>query len=301
MKERKCLKRGVVFTFIIVGICSLITTVWIYNDFLNHQIMIVQEEIIIHDLPKELNGFTLLQLTDLQGEYFGQEQEDFLAVINEIDYDVLAITGDMGDLDFDPEGRALRSLIEGLTGDGKVVYIEGNHGPFVKDREAGVVNELGKWLESQSIDLLMEPLAIEYEGKKVWIAEQTIPFYEPLGFEEITKDDVLIGLMHYPMNEYFYENQSENEKFPPYDLILAGHYHGGQWRIPGLGAFFISDVNGDNWFPSQDRVSGLTEWSGYKQYVSRGLGASGSNQLIRQRWFNPPEVNVLILTNENTK
>ena len=90
----------------------------------------------------------------------------------------------------------------------------------------------------------------------------------------------------------------ESGQFPPYDLILAGQFHGGQWRIPLYGAFFISDVNGENWFPSQDRVIGLTEWSGYYQYVSRGLGASGSNLLLKQRCFNQPEINLLILSSE---
>ena len=299
MEERSTgrLKRGLVF---ILSVCFLITVKWKYNESLNNQIKVVQEEIMIHDLPEELKGFTILQVTDLHGKNFGENQERLLAMINQIEYDVLAITGDMGDLNYDPDGQALKQLIVGLTGDGKVVYIEGNHGPFVKDREKGTVNELGEWLESRGVDLLMDPVAIDYQGTKIWIAEQTIPFYQPMGFEGITEEDTLIGLMHYPMNEYFYENQSKNEDFPSYDLILAGHYHGGQWRIPGLGALFISDVNGDNWFPSQERVSGLTEWSGYKQYVSRGLGASGSNPLIKQRWFNPPEINVLILTNESS-
>ena len=286
------LKRGLVF---ILSVCFLITVIWKYNESLNNQIRLVQEEIVIHDLPEELEGFTILQLTDLHGKHFGENQEQLLAMINQIEYDVLAITGDMGDLNDDPDGQALKQLIVGLIGEGKVVYVEGNHGPFVKDRESGTVNEMGKWLESQGVDLLIEPLAIDYQGAKIWIAEQTLPFYHPIGFEGITEEDTLIGVMHYPMNESFYENQSKNEDFPPYDLILAGHYHGGQWRIPGLGALFISDVNGDNWFPSQERVSGLTEWSGYKQYVSRGLGASGSHSLLKQRWFNPPEINLLTL------
>ena len=138
-------------------------------------------------------------------------------------------------------------------------------------------------------------MLIEKSGQRLWIAHQSEPFYRASGLEEVLEEDLFIGIMHYPMNEAFYNNRKENNEFLPYDLILAGHYHGGQWRIPFYGAFFISDVNGSGWLSSQDCASGLTEWSGYYQYLSRGLGSSGKYKVLKQRWFNPPEINLLTL------
>lgn len=277
-------------------ISVLIVSLVIYNSCLNQQIKIIEQDILIEQLPESFEGFKVLQITDLQGQYFGDNQEHLIKVINSIDYDLLAFTGDMGDLNFDLEGKALKVLIERLPKDKLIVYVEGNHGPFVRDHETGEKTEMAEWLENQGINLLFEPLCIEIDGNRLWIVEQTEPFSKTEGLDDMKENDVLIGIMHYPLNEELYKQMRESDDSSDYDLILAGHYHGGQWRIPFYGAVFISNVYGSRWFPSQESVSGLTIWSGYQQYVSRGLGASGRSGWIKQRWFNPPEVNVLTLT-----
>lgn len=282
---------------IIAGGVLLIIGVGIigYNHSLNQHIRVIEEEVRIKDLSEVFDGFKILQVTDLHGFWFGDAQEQLIDLVEGIDYDLLALTGDLGDLNDDPNGIAMRAFVEGISKSKPIVYVEGNHGPFVRDKATGEKTDEAYWLESQGVELLFEPILIEEAGQRLWIAQQTEPFWQASGLEDVKEEDVLIGIMHYPMDEHFYQAKRESGQFPPYDLILAGHFHGGQWRIPFYGALFISDVNGDNWFPSQERVSGLTEWSGYKQYVSRGLGASGSNPLIKQRWFNSPEINLLIL------
>ena len=286
------MKRGIIAggVLLIIGI-SIIC----YNCYLNQQIRVIEEEVTVKDLPEVFDGFKILQVTDLHGFWFGNDQEQLIDLVEGIDYDLLALTGDLGDLNDDPNGIAMQAFIEGISKSKPIVYVEGNHGPFVTDQVTGEKTEIAYWLESQGVELLFEPILIEESGQRLWVAQQSEPFWQASGLEGVKEEDVLIGIMHYPLDEHFYQGKRESGQFPPYDLILAGHYHGGQWRIPLYGAFFISDINGENWFPSQDRVSGLTEWSGYYQYVSRGLGASGSNPFLKQRWFNPPEINVLTL------
>jgi predicted MPP superfamily phosphohydrolase len=53
-----------------------------------------------------------------------------------------------------------------------------------------------------------------------------------------------------------------------YDLVLAGHTHGGQVRLPGVGALVT------NCDLPRDRVRGLSRWSGSWLHVSGGLGTS---------------------------
>jgi predicted MPP superfamily phosphohydrolase len=53
-----------------------------------------------------------------------------------------------------------------------------------------------------------------------------------------------------------------------YDLVLAGHTHGGQVRLPGVGALVT------NCDLPRDRVRGLSRWGGSWLHVSAGLGTS---------------------------
>ena len=131
----------------------------------------------------------------------------------------------------------------------------------------------------------------------LWISELiSSKEFEEKTLGQAKDEDIKIALTHYPMNESIYFNGSID--IPDYNLVIAGHYHGGQWRIPLLGAVFISDVNGSPWFPSKERVSGLAKLGDYYQYVSRGLGASGDYKWMRFRLFNKPEINLIRLTNK---
>ena len=68
------------------------------------------------------------------------------------------------------------------------------------------------------------------------------------------------------------------------DLVLAGHTHGGQVRLPGLGALWIP---GQGWFPRYDR--GWFDIGGTRWYISAGLGTP--RPWIR--WLCPPELVLL--------
>ena len=70
------------------------------------------------------------------------------------------------------------------------------------------------------------------------------------------------------------------------DLILAGHTHGGQLGIPGVGAIV---TNCD--LPRQ-QAKGLSDWRGVPLHVSAGLGASPYSNV---RFATPPEATLLTL------
>lgn len=76
-------------------------------------------------------------------------------------------------------------------------------------------------------------------------------------------------------------------------VILSGHYCGGQWRLPGVGALYTPDYG---WFPPDETVQGLVYLSGVAQYTSPGLGASGAYPYMRGRLLNPPTVALVTLS-----
>lgn len=115
--------------------------------------------------------------------------------------------------------------------------------------------------------------------------------------------DIHISLAHEaPTEEYLYTSEDHNgqgERFlSSPELLLAGHYCGGVWRIPFVGAFYVPDktLPRGGWFPAQANVAGLSAVGSTQVYITKGLSTSGSVPLMPFRLFNAPEVSVLTLT-----
>lgn len=307
--------RGKHIVLIVFIMCVAII---IYNYIDNNRVKVVKQDVIISNLPEEFENFTILQITDLHSKYFGNNQERLTKLINSQQYDFLVFTGDMGNI-YDENNSAFIDLIEGINNKKYVFYIAGNSGPFVFENEGLRFfynssrnlkkNEMADILESYGIHLMDQVYGLKRGDNTLWISELITnrEFNEKTNFQ-FNNGDIRIAITHYPMNESYYENQTaqwrmdddifsinNDNNIPIYDLVLAGHYHGGQWRVPILGALYIPDINGSNFLPSRERVSGLTKWGDYKQYVSRGLGASGDYKFTRFRFFNTPEINLIKL------
>lgn len=75
-------------------------------------------------------------------------------------------------------------------------------------------------------------------------------------------------------------------------LVLAGHYAGGQWRLPGLGAVYVPELG---FFPQDRQIVGLNYLNGVPQYISPGLSASDFYPMPG-RLFNAPAVTCVSLT-----
>ena len=81
-------------------------------------------------------------------------------------------------------------------------------------------------------------------------------------------------------------------------LILAGHYNGGQWRIPFAGAIYVPELG---WFPKDDQVQGLSYVAGVPQFISPGLGSDPHYEHQPGRIFNSPVITRIVLTSKATK
>ena len=301
----------------------------IYNIYDNNRVVAVKQQMEIENLPAEFEGFTILLLSDLHGKRFGENQEHLLALINSLQYDMLVIAGDMSDWR-DRDNQPFYDLLDGIENKEYAYAISGNTGPWGFDTRTGILDAVGQTLEAKGVHNLNQVFSIQRGESRLMLAEFYLvdwvkAFYlDParqglketalspadlalyqneeayaLDFigdlEKITPQDTLIGVSHVP---YSKDSVSATpEMMPPFDLILAGHYHGGQIRLPWIGAIYIPDGASETYgiFPSQDRVSGLYDWGAFQQYITRGLGASGSVPFLGFRLFNTPEINLITL------
>ena len=118
--------------------------------------------------------------------------------------------------------------------------------------------------------------------------------------KEFQATDVQVVLTHTPLSsDYVADLISWTEKNEDVfsmryaDLILAGHYNGGQWRIPFAGAIYVPELG---WFPEDSLIQGLSYPEGIAQYISPGLGSDPHYENQPGRIFNRPVVTKIYLT-----
>ena len=136
---------------------------------------------------------------------------------------------------------------------------------------------------------------LEYEISRLTETQELKKQFEPT--------DIQIVLTHVPLSpEYVADQVSWSGKEDYFSLryaslILAGHYNGGQWRLPFVGAIYVPELG---WFPPDELVRGLDYPAGIPQHISPGLGSDPHYEHQPGRLFNAPQITRIILTRRAT-
>jgi uncharacterized protein len=320
------MKKIITKRLMIVSTVFIIFILYIVID--NNRIKIVKQEVIIDSLPEEIDRFTILQITDLHEKEFGKNQDMLIEKINSLSYDVIVFTGDMLKSSKSANYSPFYKLLEGLRDKDNALFVPGNtdrYSYYLNSDMPYTKSDFIIGMERRGVKFLESIYTVEKGINKVYftnfefLIQNSKSLKTDISFSdnfinqkqlqnEITPSkqeantDILIGLTHYPAVDvrvdYLIEDAAYHIK--DYDLILAGHYHGGQFRIPFLGAIFIPEgmYPRGGLLPPQDRVKGLWEYRGIKQYVSAGLGSSDAISFLNFRVFNTPEINLITLRRE---
>ena len=311
---------------------GLLLTVFIlvaYTYCDNNRIKIIVQEIGIDNLSDDIDGYKILQITDIHEKVFGDNQENLIEKINSIEYDAIVFTGDMLINGDSKNYQPIYKLVEGVKNKDLALFVPGNSDPtsYVYDGKGklrkhefieGLEMRGVKYLESihtvvrgtssiHFVDFELSILDLQNglsEGDTtVFIQHRNQLLKEMVKLDSTKSTDVVIALNHYPIVDARIDQliNNPNAVFRDYDLIIAGHYHGGQIRLPFIGALFVPEAyyERSGLFPPQDRVKGLWEYKQTQQYVSAGLGSSQTVYFLQFRLFNTPEINLLTLKNRN--
>ncbi len=233
--------------------------------------------------PKLVRGIRAVFLSDLHGSCYGERQKELLGCVDKVCPDVVFFGGDMADEIVPQENTDV--LMKALGSRYSCYYVTGNH-EFRKQR----VREIKARFRSYGVHVLegsFERIVLNgnricicgvddaVAGKKL-LEEQLGRLKAVCGFRDYT-----VLLAHRPelIGRYLEA---------PYDLILSGHAHGGQWRIPGkLNGLFAPH---QGLFPKY--AGGMYRFGTARMVVGRGLTCERPKI---PRIFNPPEVVVLDL------
>lgn len=237
-------------------------------------------------LPGAFEGFKIAHVSDLHNAVFGRKNERLLSLIRAAEPDIIAITGDLIDSRHTDIDSAM-AFVEAAAEIAPVYYVTGNHesrldfdaieprliaaGARVLRNEAEYIEHGGERIRLAGID---DPSFIRTGGTA---EERAAAELEQLGDGGGT---FTVLLAHRPELVEVYAEYGAG-------LVLSGHAHGGQVRLPLLGGLYAP---GQGLLPEYD--SGLFSLGETQMVVSRGLG----NSVAPLRVNNRPELVIVTLS-----
>ncbi|MGN0447890.1 MAG: metallophosphoesterase [Acutalibacteraceae bacterium] len=240
-------------------------------------------------LPEAFDKFRIAHVSDLHNTEIGKNNEKLLNILKEAKPDIIAITGDLIDSRNTDIEKALQFAKEAVK-IAPCYYVTGNHEARISEYDSlkNGLTELGvNVLENERIDL-------ERSGEKLTVIGINDPSFQT---------DYLFGNSEAIANKSISQLMNENDSFTlllshrpelfkiyadnKVDLVLSGHAHGGQFRLPFAGGLIAPN---QGLFPKYD--AGLYTEENTNMIVSRGIG----NSIIPLRFNNRPEVVLIELT-----
>lgn len=239
-------------------------------------------------IPEAFDAYRIVQISDLHDAQIGENNEKLIAMTAETEPDCIVLTGDFVDSSrFHPELSL--SVAESLVKIAPVYYVSGNHEAILPDEDYQALTDglrgLGVCvLEDESAELTRD-------GQSIRLIGLTDIGFHPGTLEEkkdalrtalsalLPEDEFSVTLAHRPelMDVY-------TECGAP--LVLSGHSHGGQIRLPGIGGLIAP---GQGLFPKY--TEGKYEENGTTLVVSRGIG----NSVLPLRVNDRPQIVVVQL------
>lgn len=233
----------------------------------------------------------LAVITDLHSGSYGKNQKNLLQALDEVSPDAVLLVGDIVD-DKRPQAAAMM-LLQAVGKCYSSYYVSGNHEWY-----SGEMTQIKEAIQAADVTVL------DGNSEGLQIGSQTILIAgvdDPEGFSgrydnelppgkswqqqleqcagSVSEETFSLLLSHRPEYASIYSTL-------PFDLILCGHAHGGQVRIPGLLNGLLSP--GEGFFPQY--AGGQYDLGANTMIVSRGLCRNWIPRI-----FNPPELVIVDL------
>jgi uncharacterized protein len=246
---------------------------------------IVRKEIALRRWPARLEGFSIALLSDFHYDpYFSVHPlRASISMVNDLHPDLIALTGDFVSESFfghrvkaASAAEPCAQLLQQMQASYGLWAVLGNH-DVVTDPDR-ITNSL----RNRGIQVLVnQSVPIEGNGARFWLSgvddalEQRADLHSAL--QKIPSDEPVVLLAHEP-------DYADQVARYAVDLQLSGHTHGGQVRMPFVGALYLPPLG-------RKYVWGLYNIGELALYTNRGLGTVN----VPVRMNCPPEITLLTL------
>jgi predicted MPP superfamily phosphohydrolase len=284
--------------FLTAGLCAGAGLALYSAEIERHWIEVTERNFFLSGLPPVFEGMRIVQISDIHLDEFTEPLflRHVVDRINRIKPDAVFLTGDfvtaalgikhipqLGSIKF-ARGAAWQcaNILTGLECKARYAVL-GNHDFSVGAREVTAA------LVANGITVLRNASApIEKAGGRIWLAGVDDPLEGhpnpelaiPESIRNLPNEPVIL-LCHGPD---FADHLLTHPAGQAVDLMLSGHSHGGQIRLPLLGAMVLPPMG-------RKYIEGWFRLGRLQLYVNRSIGAVG----IPFRLNCPPEITVITL------
>ncbi|MFA9486175.1 metallophosphoesterase [Moraxella haemolytica] len=259
---------------------------------------LIIKEYHAHQGTPDDQSITVAIITDLHGNFYGDGQIELIKPLKDRRPEMILLGGDIYD-DQMPQTHTdtLLSQLTAITPN--VYYVNGNHELYLPASEYAKIEQK---IQRYGIKILHgESAVVPIDGKASNLRIHGVS--DPVLIEKFHQDLRTVGQSANPSNinillahrpEYI-----DSYLQYPFDFIVSGHAHGGQWRIPYVlnGLFAPNQGLFPKYAGGEYHFDNSQSYSQHSQFiVSRGL-ATKSTRFI-PRIFNRPELVFLTIPND---
>lgn len=280
-------KKTIIIISIII-IMIVLSSLYLYYE--NTKLQVSNYNIINHNIPIDFNNYKIVQISDFHNNKSNTLTNDLIKEIEKQKPNIIVLTGDLIDSNKTDIEVAI-NFIKNINNIAPIYFVSGNH-----ESNISSYSKLKEQIEENKVIILdnkTEVLKInESEINLIGIDDPRMAYESFVSDSEIIKGE--LDNAKYDDNKYNILLSHRPELFDTYvekelDLVLVGHAHGGQIRIPFIGGIVAPN---QGLFPKY--TSGIFEESKTTMVVNRGIG----NSILPFRINNRPELVVITINNQ---
>jgi predicted MPP superfamily phosphohydrolase len=237
-------------------------------------------------LLEERSSVKIVLISDLHSTVHGEDQTALIDLIKNGNPDLILLSGDIFD-DIVPMTGTL-ALLSGISHIAPIYYVTGNHEYMTNDMQS--IREI---LASYGVTILSDDyFIVEIRNNRIILAGIEDPYKSaetPEYNQNESMESAFRELDEIPLYSILLTHRPElieNYKKYSFNLVLSGHAHGGQVRLP-----FINGLYAPNQGIFPKYAGGMYKHGDLAHIVSRGLAVNPRLPRI----FNPPELVVIVI------
>lgn len=292
----------ILFLLFIIGLSYMAISVYASANLLVTDTYNYESEKITEDI-------TITALTDIHSHLFGTANKRLLSKVEKLKPDLILVVGD-GMNWYDEDHQHLSQFVEQLLRIAPVYFSVGNHEvQHIQDYgDYSLLSDL-QAIGAVVVDQSYVDITVKGEAFRIGGLYGNAYNNDTLSVDDYIQSDNYKFLTDYEDTDSFklmlaHQPQSfipdtEETKWD-IDLVISGHEHGGQIRVPFIGALYSPHTH-MGWFPKY--ADGTHVINGIPVIISRGLSTytkgvskTGGYKFVPPRFHNVPEISNICIS-----